>query len=284
MDAAMALFAERGFDGTSVGEIERTAGLAPRSGALYQHFKGGKDEVLRCALERELRAVDEFGSVMEMLPLGDLRAELTLMARWNLTSLERRSELARFVRRDAARLPAELRDKLYERLVGRPYEQLVTWLESRLARCRARGPARARARPGRVDVRVSLAAPDVRAHAGRRRRRALHRRLGRDGARRHRSLRDLTMRRAIALDRTRERTRATPDRTDSDHERKPGQHDGERTENGCAARTSSSRPRLRASPRRACCRPGSRQRTTRSRPSRYPPEAHPRPNCPRRCK
>jgi AcrR family transcriptional regulator len=133
MDAAMALFAERGFDGTSTGEIERAAGLAPRSGALYQHFKGGKDELLRSALERELRAVDEFGSVMEMLPLGDLRAELTLMARWNLTSLERRSELARFVRRDAARLPTELRDELYERLVGRPYEQLVKWLESRLA-------------------------------------------------------------------------------------------------------------------------------------------------------
>ena len=67
-----------------------------------------------------------------MLPLGDLRAELTLMARWNLTSLDRRSELARFVRRDATRLPAELRDELYERLVGRPYGQLVTWLQSRL--------------------------------------------------------------------------------------------------------------------------------------------------------
>ena len=77
MTAAIELFAERGFDGTSVGEIERAAGLAPRSGALYQHFKGGKEELLRCAIERELRAIDELGSVMEMLPLGDLRAELT---------------------------------------------------------------------------------------------------------------------------------------------------------------------------------------------------------------
>jgi AcrR family transcriptional regulator len=132
MSAAMALFAERGFAGTSVGEIERAAGLAPRSGALYQHFKGGKDELLRCTIERELRAVDELGSVMEMLPLGDLRAEFTLMARWNLSSLERRSELARFVRRDAARLSPELRDELYDRLVGQPYEQVVTWLEGRL--------------------------------------------------------------------------------------------------------------------------------------------------------
>jgi AcrR family transcriptional regulator len=132
MTAAMALFAERGFDGTSVGEIERAAGMAPRSGALYQHFKGGKDELLRCAIERELHAVDELGSVMEMLPLGDLRAEFTLMARWNLASLERRSELARFVRRDVERLSPQLREELYERLVGRPYEQVVAWLQRRI--------------------------------------------------------------------------------------------------------------------------------------------------------
>jgi AcrR family transcriptional regulator len=132
MAAAMTLFAERGFDGASIGDIERAAGMAPRSGAIYQHFKGGKEELLRAAVERELRAIDELGSVMEMLPLGDLRAELTLLARWNLGSLERRSELARFVRRDAARLPPELRDALYARLVGGPYEQIVGWLRNRV--------------------------------------------------------------------------------------------------------------------------------------------------------
>jgi hypothetical protein len=68
---------------------------------------------------------------MDMLPLGDLRAELTLLARWNLASLERRANLAQFFRRDAARLSPELRAELYDRLVGRPYEQVVTWLEGR---------------------------------------------------------------------------------------------------------------------------------------------------------
>lgn len=133
MTAAIELFAERGFDGTSVGEIERAAGLAPRSGALYQHFKGGKQELLRRAIEHELQAMDELDSVMEMLPLGDLRAEFTLLARWNLGSLERRSALARFVRRDAARLPPDLRDELFDRLVGQPYEQIVGWLRDRFA-------------------------------------------------------------------------------------------------------------------------------------------------------
>ena len=145
MTAAMALFAERGFDGTSVGEIERAAGLAARSGALYQYFKGGKEELLRCAVEHELQAIDELGSVFDMLPLGDLRAELTLMARWNLASLERRSELARFVRRDGARLPPELRDKLYERLVAQPYAQIVDVAASRRLR-RPDGPTCTRSR------------------------------------------------------------------------------------------------------------------------------------------
>jgi AcrR family transcriptional regulator len=132
MSAAMALFAERGFDGTSVGEIERAAGLAARSGALYQYFKGGKEELLRATIERELEAIDELGSVLDMLPLGDLQAELTLMARWNLASLERRSQLARFVRRDAARLPEDLRETLYHRLVEQPYGLVVDWLRQRL--------------------------------------------------------------------------------------------------------------------------------------------------------
>jgi AcrR family transcriptional regulator len=132
MSAAMALFAERGFDGTSVGEIERAAGLAARSGALYQYFKGGKEELLRATIERELEAIDELGSVLDMLPLGDLQAELTLMARWNLASLERRSQLSRFVRRDGARLPTELRETLYDRLVDQPYGLVVDWLRERL--------------------------------------------------------------------------------------------------------------------------------------------------------
>ena len=131
MDAAMRLFAERGYRGTSVGEIESEAGLAPRSGALYQHFSG-KEDLLEQAIERQLAAIDELGSALEMLPLGDLRAELTLMGRWNLDSLDRRRDLVRFLRREGEQLSPELRSKLYERLVERPYEQVVEWLRSRL--------------------------------------------------------------------------------------------------------------------------------------------------------
>lgn len=130
MDATLRLVADQGFQATSVGQIEREAGMAPRSGALYQHF-ASKDDVLHAAVERELAAVDELGSILDMLPLGDLRSEFALMARWNLDSLERRGGLAALVRRESARLPPDLLDKLYERLVARPYEQVVAWLRSR---------------------------------------------------------------------------------------------------------------------------------------------------------
>jgi AcrR family transcriptional regulator len=119
MAAALKLFAERGYEGTTVGAIESEAGLAPRSGALYQHFKG-KRELLEAAIEHELAG---------MLPLGDPRAELTLLARWNLASLDRRRDLTRFIRREADLLPKRTRNRLYERLVARPYAEIVAWLE-----------------------------------------------------------------------------------------------------------------------------------------------------------
>jgi AcrR family transcriptional regulator len=36
---AMRLFAERGYRGTTVWDIEEAAGLAPRAGGLYKHFR-----------------------------------------------------------------------------------------------------------------------------------------------------------------------------------------------------------------------------------------------------
>jgi AcrR family transcriptional regulator len=130
MSSALKLFAERGYKATTVGAIEAEAGLAPRSGALYQHF-AGKQELLEAAIESELTAMGELGDALAMLPLGDLRAELTLLARWNLASLDRRGDLTRFIRREAHLLPKRMRDRLYESLVAKPYDEITSWLEDR---------------------------------------------------------------------------------------------------------------------------------------------------------
>jgi len=130
MRAALKLFAEHGYRATTVGAIESEAGLAPRSGALYQHFKS-KQELLEAAIENELTAMGELSDALAMLPLGDLRAELTLLARWNLASLDRRRDLTRFIRREAHLLPSRMRTRLYERLVATPYAEITAWLQSR---------------------------------------------------------------------------------------------------------------------------------------------------------
>src|SRR5260370_640739 len=73
MSAALKLFAERGYKATTVGAIETKAGLSPRSGALYQHFKS-KQELLEAAIENELAAVGELSDALALLPLGAFRA------------------------------------------------------------------------------------------------------------------------------------------------------------------------------------------------------------------
>jgi AcrR family transcriptional regulator len=122
----MALFADRGYRGTTVGDIEAAAGLAPRSGALYQHFTG-KQEVLRAALERHIEDVAEIQSALDMLPLGDFRAEVTLMGRWTLQDLRRRERLHRFVRKEGAQFP-KLLDQIRVAIHDEPHLALAEWI------------------------------------------------------------------------------------------------------------------------------------------------------------
>ncbi|HEX8745307.1 MAG TPA: helix-turn-helix domain-containing protein [Thermoleophilaceae bacterium] len=129
--AAMRLFAEHGYAGTSVGQIEAEAGLAPRSGALYQYFKG-KRELLDAAVERHVADLAEMQDAIDLLPLGDLRAELTLMARWNLRDLSRRRDLHRFLRLESGRFP-ELTARIYQGLGERPLRRVADYLRTRFA-------------------------------------------------------------------------------------------------------------------------------------------------------
>ncbi len=83
LDEAMRLFGERGYDATSVAEIERSAGLTPGAGGLFHHFRN-KEAVLVAAIERQLARLDAVRQIRGAIPpLGNLRAELTW---WRATS------------------------------------------------------------------------------------------------------------------------------------------------------------------------------------------------------
>lgn len=122
----MDLFAQHGYRGTTVGDIEAAAGLAPRSGALYQHFQG-KEAVLREAVERHVEDLERMQSATEMLPLGDLRAELLLIGRWNLADLTRRQPLYRFIAKEGDRFP-DIRDRVREALIEKPLRRVAAWM------------------------------------------------------------------------------------------------------------------------------------------------------------
>lgn len=112
LSAGLRLFAERGYRGTTVGDVELAAGLAPRAGALYKHF-GSKKELLAAVVERHLVELQTVERIVDLLPLGDLRAELTLLARWVLTELDRQRALMLVFEKEGDEL-ADLRDRFYE--------------------------------------------------------------------------------------------------------------------------------------------------------------------------
>lgn len=127
--AALELFAERGYAGTSVGEIERAAGLAPRRGALYKHFPS-KRALLGAALADRMDAIDRIDSRIDVLSGGDLRTELTIIGRMALTELESERLLARIVMKEGDRFP-EIASDFHDAIVARGRALGVAWLSSR---------------------------------------------------------------------------------------------------------------------------------------------------------
>src|SRR5438093_1136802 len=72
LDEAMRLFGERGYDATSVAEIERSVGLTPGAGGLFHHFRT-KEAVLVAGIDRHLARLEAVRQVPGAIPpLGDL--------------------------------------------------------------------------------------------------------------------------------------------------------------------------------------------------------------------
>ena len=131
VEAGITLFSDRGFKGTTVGELERAAGLTPRAGALYKHFPS-KEAVLEAAFERHVAEVEALHSAIELMPLGDLRAELTLLARFGMQTLVRERALRRIVITEGDRFP-DLKRRYRERVVDRSYEEVIGFISLKVA-------------------------------------------------------------------------------------------------------------------------------------------------------
>ena len=77
LDAALTLFAENGYDGTSVEQIAKAVGI--KAPSLYKHYKG-KEEILNALIDSaEIRYEEMFGSERNIGKIPESREEFINM-------------------------------------------------------------------------------------------------------------------------------------------------------------------------------------------------------------
>ena len=127
VDEAMRLFSQHGYAATSIAKIEEAAGLTPGAGGLYHHFKS-KEAVLAAGIQRQLERLGAFRRIRQVLgSLGDLRAELTVTARYFLAELDDESELLRILASDVRNRPQVL-TAAAEELVSSTLADFAGWI------------------------------------------------------------------------------------------------------------------------------------------------------------
>jgi AcrR family transcriptional regulator len=105
----LALFAKQGFAETSVGEIEAAAGLQPRRGALYRHFRS-KEALLEAAVAAHFDAVKQVNLELFHARDTDPKTVALIFGRWLLADLDAQKNMTRILEREGDRLP-DLRDR-----------------------------------------------------------------------------------------------------------------------------------------------------------------------------
>jgi AcrR family transcriptional regulator len=160
IDQAMHLFSQHGYAATSIAKIEAAAGLTPGAGGLYHHFES-KEAVLAAGIERQLARLDALREIHRILtPVGDLKAELILTARYILNELDSESELLRILASEARTRPQMLTAAV-DQLVSSTFEGLATWIDERAERPIPRARARAIAAVGLGSLLSSRLLPEV---------------------------------------------------------------------------------------------------------------------------
>ena len=107
LDAAMDVFAEKGYSGATISEIERRVGLAAGTGSLYRHFPS-KEALLKEAVEYEVaRCRAEIQEARAALPhLIDPLERQVQRYRQTLHDLGRFDRLMRLMLNEGGRVPS----------------------------------------------------------------------------------------------------------------------------------------------------------------------------------
>jgi len=131
IDAALTLFANEGYRGTTIRKIEEAAGLSPGAGGMYRHFRS-KEDLLLAAVDRYRADVASFVKrVPELMRLGDVRAELLVAAKLSREFNERNDALLRVLILEQQAIPQKAK-RHFEEAWERGYRLYASWLEQRL--------------------------------------------------------------------------------------------------------------------------------------------------------
>ena len=131
LQAAMRLFAEKGYEQTTVGEIQEAAGLTFGSGALYKHFPS-KEAVLAEGIERFVESARAQRKALSDLGDMDIGEALELMATAAMRSFADDRDLLRIVWRDLEPFP-ELQERVRTERIRATYDDFSSWLASAAA-------------------------------------------------------------------------------------------------------------------------------------------------------
>jgi AcrR family transcriptional regulator len=130
IDAAMELFSEHGYRGTSITRIEEAAGLSPGAGGIYHHFPS-KEALLTAGVERQLSRLAALRDIRRLFAdLGDLHTELTIAARYVLAELDQEAQLLRLLASEARHGPPILTDAVVQ-VVDLTYREFAEWITDR---------------------------------------------------------------------------------------------------------------------------------------------------------
>ena len=115
LDAALDLFADKGYFGTSLRDVAAAVGV--RESAIYNYFKGKDALFLALIIEDQHTKIERLSSIAEG-PITDGRAVLEQLAIDTLDSFTapRHQQLFRILMSDGIRLAKDGRVNLYERL------------------------------------------------------------------------------------------------------------------------------------------------------------------------
>jgi AcrR family transcriptional regulator len=130
LEAAMRLFAEQGYERTTIADIHAAVGLAPGSGALYKHYPS-KEALLQAGMSRFIATNVEARSLLPKppVPAGDVLGAFGVEAMRILR--DERNDI-RVAWRELEAFP-ELHDQVQREVMQANYRTVAAWLAERAA-------------------------------------------------------------------------------------------------------------------------------------------------------